>query len=74
MRGDTIRADGIEYTVIWNGARTDPSLLGEFTGGSTLSPFTEGPKPRGATLRGVRQGQQARTLDRAREEVRRLGR
>lgn len=75
MRGDIIRIDGIEYESVWNGDRADPSLLGEYTGGSTLGPISADSRQRGFIKNGTtRQLRHTKTFLKARAEVRRLER
>src|SRR5690349_1400636 len=67
-RGDTIRVGGMEYLVVWSGAKDDPSLLDDYPRGSTLGPFGEQRPEPGRRLRGsakngtTRQIRQARTM------------
>ncbi|HXG71339.1 MAG TPA: hypothetical protein VNJ04_12105 [Gemmatimonadaceae bacterium] len=43
--GDTVRSGGVEYEIVWSGAKTDPSLLDDYSRPSTLTLVSQSPPP-----------------------------
>jgi hypothetical protein len=75
MTGDTVRADGVAYVVVWSGQRSDFALLGDYVRPSSLAGVAGEPPPRRTRGRIDRLRQLRRkTLERARVEATRLWR
>lgn len=43
MVGDTMTIAGVAYEVLWDGSKTAPSLLSDYSRGSTLAGLAQGP-------------------------------